>query len=692
MLADLLPLLHDTLPVAYIGPGAGIALVGSFLAVLGAILSAMLVMFTWPIRRIFYAIRGNRARLKARTKRVVIVGLDGLEPTLTEKYLNEGLLPNLAKLKEQGGYQRLGTTCPPLSPVAWSSFATGSNPGKHNIFDFISRDPKSYQPTMSSVRIRQPKRVWKLGKFVIPLSKPEITSLRKSKPFWTVLGESRIFSAVLRVPITFPPDKFSGVQLAAMCVPDLLGTQGTFSYYAEQGEAGATHDSDAGGQRIIVQRIGKKIHSYLKGPANSLLVEQPELRIPFVISPGKGKKPATMKIGRESVALPIGQFTPWVKVAFSAAPGFKVRGICKFYLKQLDDSFEMYCSSIQIDPDKPVMPISHPTVYSSYLARQHEAFATLGLAEDTWSLSEGLMNEDAFLQQAYDIHEERETMFFDSLKKVRSGMVVCVFDGPDRIQHMFWRFLEENHPALRGQEKNGHADSIRDMYVRMDDLVGRTMAEVGKDTTLIVMSDHGFTSFQRGVDLNAWLMSHGYLKLNEGALSSNKIYLNEVNWSQTRAYAIGLAGIFINEDGREAQGIVKPGAEKRQLVKEIAAKLTGIRDPQSDTIAVHEAMPRENVYTGPYTEAAPDIIVGYTHGYRVSWDAAVGKTSPEVFCDNKKAWSGDHCIHPDLVPGVLFTSMKLDNEKPAHIVDIAPTTLELLGVETPAYMDGHSLL
>jgi predicted AlkP superfamily phosphohydrolase/phosphomutase len=597
MLADLLPLLNDTLPVAYIGPGAGIALVGSFLAVLGAILSAMMVMFTWPIRRIFYAIRGNRARLRAQTKRVVIVGLDGLEPTLTEKYLNEGLLPNLAKLKEQGGYQRLGTTCPPLSPVAWSSFATGSNPGKHNIFDFISRDPKSYQPTMSSVRIRQPKRVLKLGKFVIPLSKPEITSLRKSKPFWTVLGESRIFSAVLRVPITFPPDKFSGVQLAAMCVPDLLGTQGTFSYYAEQGEAGATHDSDAGGQRIIVQRIGKKIHSYLKGPANSLLVEQPELRIPFVISPGKGKKPATMKIGRESVALPIGQFTPWVKVAFSAAPGFKVRGICKFYLKQLDDSFEMYCSSIQIDPDKPVMPISHPTVYSSYLARQHEAFATLGLAEDTWSLSEGLMNEDAFLQQAYDIHEERETMFFDSLKKVRSGMVVCVFDGPDRIQHMFWRFLEENHPALRGQEKNGHADSIRDMYVRMDDLVGRTMAEVGKDTTLIVMSDHGFTSFQRGVDLNAWLMSHGYLKLNEGALSSNKIYLNEVNWSQTRAYAIGLAGIFINEDGREAQGIVKPGAEKRQLVKEIAAKLTGIRDPQSDTIAVHEAMPRENVYT-----------------------------------------------------------------------------------------------
>ena len=215
------------------------------------------------------------------------------------------------------------TTCPPLSPVAWSSFATGSNPGKHNIFDFISRDPKSYQPTMSSVRIREPKRTLKLGKYVIPISKPEITSLRKSKPFWTVLGESRIFSAVLRVPITFPPDKFSGVQLAAMCVPDLLGTQGTFSYYAEEGAEGATHDSDTGGQRIIVKRVGKQIHSYLKGPVNSLLDDQPELRIPFVIAPGKGKKPATLTIARESISLPMNEFTPWVKVAFSAAPGIQ---------------------------------------------------------------------------------------------------------------------------------------------------------------------------------------------------------------------------------------------------------------------------------------------------------------------------------------------------------------------------------
>jgi predicted AlkP superfamily phosphohydrolase/phosphomutase len=338
-----------------------------------------------------------------------------------------------------------------------------------------------------------------------------------------------------------------------------------------------------------------------------------------------------------------------------------------------------------------VMPISHPTVYSSYLARQQGVFATLGLAEDTWSLSEGLMDEDAFLRQAYDIHAERESMFFDAINKVRSGMVVCVFDGPDRIQHMFWRFLEDDHPALRGRA-NSHARTIQDMYLRMDELVGRTMKEIGEDTTLLVMSDHGFTSFQRGVDLNAWLRDQEYLHLIDGARSSNRLYLKDVDWSRTQAYAIGLAGIFINEKGREAQGIVKAGEAKQQLVEELAARLTGIRDPQSDKIAVHAAMPREAVYRGAYTEAAPDLLVGYNHGYRISWDAAVGKTSPEVFSDNKKAWSGDHCIHPDLVPGVLFANIALNANKPARIVDVAPTTLELLGVDKPDYMDGQSLL
>ena len=680
----------QSVPLGYIGPGAGIALVGSFLAILIAMVSAMVVIATWPIRRLWLAIRGRKALGRAKFKRVVVLGLDGLDPNLTEQFLEQGLLPNLAKLKEDGSYVRLGTTCPPLSPVAWSSFTTGTNPGKHNIFDFISRNAASYQPTMSSVRIREPRRKLKLGRFVIPLSRPEIVSLRKSKPFWTVLGESGIFSAVLRVPITFPPDRFKGVQLAAMCVPDLLGTQGTFSYYTDHGEGSSISDGDVGGQHFVAVRRGKSIHSFLEGPPNSMRADQPTLRIPFSINPQTGGAAAVMNIGGQRVLLALGQFTEWVRVSFSAAPGIKVRGICKFFLKRFDHQFEMYATPVQIDPDRPVMPIAHPTVYSSYLARQSGSFATLGLAEDTWSLSEGLMTEDAFLRQAYDIHEERELMFFDALRRVRSGAIVCVFDGPDRIQHMFWRFLEDDHPALEGKE-NTHANTIREMYERMDDLVGRTQAKLGRDTALLVMSDHGFNSFRRGVDLNAWFLENGYLALKEGAKTSSKNYLSDVDWSRTRAYALGLAGIFINERDREKQGIVAPGDEKRQLVNEIVSRLTGLRDPQTGEVAIYEAIPREKAYKGPYVETAPDVIMGYNRGYRVSWDAAVGKTGEQTFSDNVKAWSGDHCIHPDLIPGVLFTQLDL-NGSDARIIDMAPTILELLGVDKPAYMDGKSLL
>ena len=417
---------NDGAMQAYIGPGAGVALVGSLFAVLAALMSAVITMMTWPIRRIWRAIRGQKAYKAALVKRVVVVGLDGLEPTLTEEFLEEGILPNLAKLREDGTYMRLGTTWPPLSPVAWSSFSTGTNPGKHNIFDFISRNPADYRPTISSVRLREPKRTLKLGNLVIPLSKPEITSLRKSKPFWAVLGEAGIFSAVLRVPITFPPDKFKGVQLSAMCVPDLRGTQGVFSYFVEEGDTGSTMDGDVGGDRILVKRKGNVVESYLRGPINSLKADRPEMRLPFKVRPGKNGKAAILTVNGQDVPLPLNKHSGWVRISFKAAPGMKVRGICQFFLKRMEAPFELYCTPVQIDPDKPVMPISQPVFYSSYLARLYGTFATLGLAEDTWSLSEKLMGEDGFLAQAYEIHAEREKMFFDSLDRVKQGLVVCV--------------------------------------------------------------------------------------------------------------------------------------------------------------------------------------------------------------------------------------------------------------------------
>jgi predicted AlkP superfamily phosphohydrolase/phosphomutase len=574
--------------------------------------------------------------------------------------------------------------------VAWSSFTTGSNPGKHNIFDFISRDPASYQPTQSSVQIREPRRKLRLGRYVIPLSQPRIDGLRKSKPFWSLLGENGIFSTVLRVPITFPPDKFRGVQLSAMCVPDLRGTHGMFSYYTEGEDPGTTQDGDVGGDVVSVKRAGGAIRSFLRGPPNSLRPDQPELRVPFQVHRQKDGA-VTLTIAGQRVRLEANRYSEWVQVTFRALAGLvKVRGLCRFYLKRFEEPFEMYCTPVQIDPDKPVMPISHPRMYSSYLAKFMGSYATLGLAEDTWALSEKRLNEDAFLGQAYDIHAEREKMYFDAIQHVRRGMVICVFDAPDRIQHMFWRFIDERHPALKNEQRSKHQHVIREMYQRMDGLVGRTMEAIDEETVLFVMSDHGFKSFRRCVDLNRWLLENGYLKLKAGAKTPSGAYLADVHWKETRAYALGLAGIFLNLEGREGSGIV-PRKEAQRLTDEISGKLTGLRDPGTGEVAIHEGIPRSKAYSGPYVESAPDIIVGYNVGYRVSWDAVIGKCGEAVFSDNTKAWSGDHCIHPDLVPGVLFSNRQLSGE-PADIVDLAPTALELFGIKKPNFMDGKSLL
>ncbi len=681
--------------LAYVGPGAGIALVGSFLVVLAAMVSAFFALLTWPIKWCWRTFRNRRALLHARVKRVVILGLDGLDPELTDALLAEGLLPNLARLRDQGSYNRLGTTWPPLSPVAWSSFSTGTNPGKHRIFDFITRNPATYLPEISSVRIRPPKRQLKLGRFSLPLSRPRIERLRKSKPFWQVLGESGIFSSILRVPITFPPDRFHGVQLSAMCVPDLRGTQGTFSWFVEEGTSGKTSDGDTGGQRVVVQRIGDVIHGELPGPINTLRTKSVESRLKFRVSAtNRGESgTAIMRIAGESVLLKSGQYSEWIRLPYSLAPGVKAHGLCRFILKQFAPRFEMYSTPIHIDPDRPVMPISHPRVYSNYLAKSQGPFATMGLAEDTWSLSEKVIDESAFLRQAYDIDDERQKMFADALQRTRRGAVVCVFDGPDRIQHMFWRFQDPRHPNYQEGNENAdrHRNVIRDMYIRMDQLVGRTIEASGKDSALFVMSDHGFKPFRRGVDLNAWLLANGYLHLRNGAASSNRIYLEEVDWSRTRAYAIGLAGIYVNLAGREAKGIVHPGKGRQLLVEQLCRELTGLHDSESQEEAIHQAISRETAYHGPYVDGAADVIVGYRAGYRVSWDAAVGKCGPRIFSDNMNAWSGDHCIHPDLVPGVLFSNIRLNGATP-RIMDIGPTTLELLGVRTPSYMDGVSLV
>jgi predicted AlkP superfamily phosphohydrolase/phosphomutase len=669
---------------AYIGPGAGFALLSSFLVVFTTIIIVIVSLLIWPFRMLWRALRRTQ-RPKAHIRRLIVVGLDGQDPRLTDRFMAEGKLPNFKKLAEQGTYSRLLTTFPSVSPVAWSSFSTGTHPAKHNIYDFLDRDRRTYLPLLSSTKIGSIDRFLKIGRWRIPLERPELRLLRKSKPFWTLLGEKRIWSTVLRVPITFPPDKFYGAELSAMCVPDLLGTQGTFLLFSTRPEGGKFKE---GGQRMSLTRNGSAYVSSLDGPENLFLEGNPAMTLPLRLEVDAKAGTGKLDLSGQLIDLELGKLTGWVTLTFPAAPAIKVSGICRMMLLEVGEHVSLYVTPIAFDPEKPAMPVSHPSYYATYLAKKIGPFSTLGLAEDTWALNEGVIDDGTFLELTYDIDKERESMFFAGMEKLRQGSLVCVFDATDRIQHMFWRYLEEGHPAGRGREDAEHKDAIEKLYLHNDALVGRVMARLKPGDLMMVLSDHGFTSFRRGVNVNAWLYANGYLHLKEGADGSAE-WLRDVDWSKTKAYALGLTGMFLNIKGREGEGIVEP-TDVAELKAELVRRLSDLMDEEKGEVGITEAFDTSKLYGGPYLSNAPDILLGYNSGYRTSWDCATGVVSGPVFEDNTKAWSGDHCVDPRQVPGVFFCNSKIDRDDPA-LMDVAPTALELFGLVPPAHMDGKPL-
>lgn len=674
---------------AYIGPGAGFAAAGSLLVLLSTFVMALGIILLWPIKAVVRLVTPSR-RGPSKAKRVVVIGLDGFDPGKAREYGKQGLMPNFAKLESEGCFHELATACPSISPVAWSTFTTGVDASRHNIYDFLTRDPCSYMPVLSSSETFTLPRTLNLGMAEIPLGHRAVYRLlQKSQPFWKLLGESRVWSSIIRVPITFPPQPFkNGTLLAGMCVPDLQGTQGSFAFYSTKERS---KDKKIGGQQFVIVVRNGRIESNLIGPPGkdgehlrcAFTVELPDAKVEF----REVKPKVRLTLGAETVEVGLKEYTPWLKADFAG-----ISGIVRFYVQTWEkDCFELYATPVQIDPEAPAMPLSHPFVYSIYLAKLLGSFGTLGLAEDTWALNERVIDEQAFLEQAWLYFDERKKQLWEVLDKTPRGFVTVVFDTSDRISHMFWRTLDKTHPANAGKELARWERVIPETYKRMDELVGELRAKLGNDpdTVLMVISDHGFTDFRRGVNLNSWLRDEGYLVLKDGADTSGD-WFEKVDWSKTRAFTLGLTGLFVNRKGREKHGIVAPGAELEALCKELKHKLEALRDPQNGARVVHEAFLTRELHSGPYADAAPELLIGYEKGYRHSWECATGSVTPEVFSDNARSWSGDHCVDPRLVPGVFWCNRKIAREQPA-LIDLAPSVLDLFGVAIPPYMQGRSL-
>jgi predicted AlkP superfamily phosphohydrolase/phosphomutase len=623
-------------------------------------------------------------------KKLIVLGIDGMDPQLLRKFMADGKMPNFSRLAQQGSFKELGTSIPPQSPVAWSNLITGMNAGGHGIFDFIHRDPKTFELYFSTSRVEAPKHSVTVGKWVVPIGSGTAEQLRKGKAFWTVLDEHGVPNSVFRIPANFPPIPAKGETISGMGTPDLRGTYGTFTFYTD--DPTAVPGAVEGGQIVPVEVQNSEVKASLIGPDNSFRKGLPPATEPFKVAIDPLEPVAKISFQDQEFVLREGEWSGWVPVEFQLIPFFgNVQGISRFYLKQAHPRFQLYVSPINIDPANPALPISTPKNYSKQLSEEVGEFYTQGIAEDTKALSGAVLDDKEYLEQAREVLAEHRRIFDAEFPKFHEGMFFFYFSSLDLNSHMFWRLMDPTHPGYNAALAEQNAAAIEWFYQQLDEVLGEVLPKLDANTTLLVVSDHGFAPYYRSFNLNTWLVQNGYIVMkNDGTADSSEPLAN-VDWSKTRAYGLGLNGLYINLRGRERDGIVGAGAEEDALIKELSDKLLAEKDPKTGLPVITRMDRASVVYQGPYATSGPDLLVGYNRGYRAGWQTILGAFPPDIMEDNLNPWSGDHCMDSSLVPGVVLSNEKIVAEKPS-LIDIAPTIFAEFGIAKPKQLTGHSIL
>ena len=662
----------------------------------------------------------NRTSSGGHRPKLVILGFDGMDPDLVERWMKEGQLPNIARLTQQGAFRRLETTTSPESPTAWASFATGVNPGKHNIFDFLVRDTKTYLPDLGMVR-REPARF--LLDYV-PIAKPKVHSIRGGTSFWVTAGQAGVRSTILTVPITYPPEEVpSGKLLSGLPLPDIRGTMGTFSYYATDLSRYEEGNSEMGGilRRLVVENDVARAE--LVGPSNPIvgpqiqeirakgatpsdadraklaeLQAQADVRVPFTIRWNRAAKTAAVEIQGQTLHLEPGRMSKWFDVEFRVNALTKMQGMAQMLLLKAGNDLQLYVSPVNWKPDDPPSAISSPEGFAGDIFDAIGPYRTLGWAEATWPLNEDRMDEQAFMDDLYRAFDDRAQVILNRVDARDWDVLVGVVESTDRVQHMMWRLIDPSHPMHDAALAEKFGDSILRVYRRADQFVGEVLEHLDPGTTVLLVSDHGFHSWRKAVNLNTWLVQEGYMAIRghsgDGtppALTGDGTFWEHVDWSRTKAYAMGLGQVYLNLRGRESKGIVNPGAEASAIASELAAKLLTLTDPENGAKIVRAVYKRDDVYSGEFVGNAAELQVGMEDGYRVSAQTTLGGTPAGIVYPNMKKWSGDHGGYDvATTAGVLISNKPLTGAS-ASILDIAPTVLKFFGVTIPSTIDGKPL-
>jgi predicted AlkP superfamily phosphohydrolase/phosphomutase len=652
---------------------------------------------------------------------MVIIGFDGMDPDLVQRWAEGGRLPHIKRVMDQGGLYPLTTTHSAESPTAWASFATGVNPGKHNIFDFLVRDSSTYIPDLGMVR-REPAR-FLFG--YLPIAGPKVRSTRGGTSFWVTAGRAGVRSSVLTVPVTFPPEDVpNGELLSGLPLPDIRGTVGTFYYFATDLSRSEEGSSEMGGilKRLVFENDVARTE--LVGPPNPLVRQQMEairrkapplsdadrarlgelqtaevVRLPIAIRWNRPGRTATVDIDGQSIALESGRWSRWIDLRFRINFLVRARGMAQLLLMKADSELRLYVSPVNWKPDDPPMAMSYPDDFAGDLFERIGPYRTLGWAEATWPLNESRMDERAFLDDLYRAFDDRAQVILNRLETRQWDLLVGVIESTDRVQHMLWRLIDPKHPMHDPALAAKFGNEIERVYRRADGLVAEVLDRIDPGTPLLIVSDHGFHSWRKAVNLNTWLVENGYMTLTGRRPPEKKLddlfgagtFWENVDWSRTRAYALGIGQIYVNLRGRESRGIVGPGAEASQLADALTARLLTMRDPEDGSPIVRSVYKRDDVYSGEYSSNAPELQVGMHEGYRVSWQTTLGGAPEGLVSPNMRKWSGDHGGYDfATTAGVLITNRRLASPTPS-IMDIAPTVLKYFGVPIPADTDGKAM-
>jgi predicted AlkP superfamily phosphohydrolase/phosphomutase len=675
--------------------------------------------------------KAPRKPARAARQKVFVMGFDGMDPTLARRFMEEGKLPNLKKLADSGTFQTLQTTQPSESPVAWASFATGVNPGKHNVYDFLVRNLDSYVPSPGLVSPPAPPR-FLFG--LIPTSLPKVESPRGGTSFWIHAGNDGIRTVVLTVPMTFPAEEIEhGQMLSGLPLPDIRSTLGTFYYWATDLSPFEEGGTEFNGYLKRLTFEGGKADTLLLGPESPLLkrelldlrdkkqkaavtegrlsdkdearlaeiTQNKDLNLPMEVQWKRGEGAAEVVLQGTRVKLKVGEWSDWIPLTFKVNALLSIHGITQLHLIRADEELRLYAHPVNWDPRQPPYPMSKPDGFAPQLAKELGLFRTLGWAESSdKALVDGRLDEADFLYDAQRAFEDRERLIFKNLEGKDWDLFVAVIETTDRVSHMMWRLIDPKHPMYDEALAAKYGDSIEKIYRRADDLVGKIQAQLPPGTNLFVMSDHGFHSYRRSVNLNTWLCQNGYQacaaagakeKTLEDLFMRSGMFFEGVDWSRTKAYAVGLGQIYFNLRGRESHGIVSAGAEYKALQEEIGNKLVQLQDPDDNAQVFRAIYRRDDIYKGAYLKNAPDLQVGFNDGFRVGWQDTLGEIRRSVVENNNRKWSGDHCATAtEISGGVFFSNRKID--RAPHIMDLGPTVLKLLDVPLPADLDGKPLL